>query len=99
MVFFLIRFGYKILSYNKNIITRQYLNNKIIFDLSSIKQQKRKNFIKNVELKYNFPSYLDFKKKKCVVLNLLFFNKKIGVFVFETLNLNGNGEQCVYAGG
>lgn len=79
------------INYNTNLITRFYLDNKIEFALS-LDIKKRKNLIKNVELEYNFPNLLEMRKD-------YIWDKKIGVIDLETLKINNEGEQCVYAGG
>lgn len=80
-----------LINYNTNLITRFYLDNKIEFALS-LYLKKRKNLIKNVELEYNFPNLLEMRKD-------YIWDKKIGVIDLETLQINNEGEQCVFAGG
>ena len=80
------------IDFKNMIITRYYLENKIDFDLSAILLIKRKNFIKNIELVFNFPNYLEMNKDYIL-------DDKIGVIDFETLKINDEGEQCVYSGG
>jgi hypothetical protein len=43
-------------------------------------------------LEYNFPNFLEIRKD-------YIFDKKIGVIDLETLQINNDGEQCVFAGG
>ena len=79
------------INYNTKLITRFYLDNKIEYTLS-LDLKKRKNLIKNVELEYNFPNLLEMSKD-------YIWDKKIGVIDLETLQINNEGEQCVFAGG
>lgn len=83
------------INYKTNLITRFYLDNIIEFALSlDLKKQKkkRKNTIKNVELEYKFQNFEEIGKD-------YIWDKKIGVIDLETLQLNNEGEQCVFAGG
>jgi len=43
-------------------------------------------------LEYNFPNLLEISKDYIL-------DKKIGVIDLETLQINNEGEQCVFAGG
>ena len=52
----------------------------------------RRNYIKNIELNFDFPNYLQTSKN-------MIKDDGIGVIDLETLNYNDEGDQVVYSGG